>query len=41
MAKQAPRCTRTYTHWGAWDVEIADRAIPKVDAFATPTILPD
>ena len=31
MAKQAPRCTRTYTHWGAWDVEVTDRAIDYLD----------
>ncbi len=41
MATQAPKRTRTYTHWGAYDVEVAGGPIPEVGAFEAPTILPD
>ncbi len=30
MSTKAPRRTRTYTHWGAYDVEVADGAIVAV-----------
>ncbi len=41
MATRSPKRTRTYSHWGAYDVETAGGTIPEVGAFEAPTILPD
>jgi hypothetical protein len=40
MDTPAPKRTRTYTHWGAYDVEVAGGSITAAQVIA-PTILPD